>query len=155
LKFDLSGSLRYEHFSDVGHALSPQLGFALEPMRSLSIQGSWARLFRAPNLPDLNEGPNVSQLASLADPQSPTKYTTVLFWSGNNANLRPEIAHSWSLGFTARPAPFPNVSASVSYFSINSTNRVLQTRTVPFDVLTNPQEAWLFDATPTPAERAQ
>jgi outer membrane receptor protein involved in Fe transport len=142
-KLDLSAGLRYEHFSDAGTCLSPQLGFAFAPTPSLKLQGTWARLFRPPNLPDLNESNNFSELVPLQDPKSPTGYTTALVWAGNNASLRPETAHSWSFGVTFSPANHPNFLGNLAYFNITSNNRVLQTDSVPLDVFSNPQESWL------------
>jgi iron complex outermembrane receptor protein len=155
VKLDLSASFRYEHYSDVGQAASPQFGFAFEPVRSVSLTGAWTRLFHAPNLPDLNEGANISQLVPLPDPKSPTGFSTALLWAGNNASLRPEIAHSWNLAIAFKPVSYPNFSASLSYFNITSTDRVLQTQVMPMDVLSNPQDSWLVTRGATAADRAQ
>jgi iron complex outermembrane receptor protein len=54
-----------------------------------------------------------------------------------------------------KPVEHPNFAAGFSYFNIVSSNRVLQTQSVPLDVLSNPQESWLVQRNVSAADRAQ
>jgi len=81
VRLDLSAGLRYEHFSDAGQGVMRPLVWA-SPRVGITVKGTWARLFRAPNLPDLNESPN----------------------------LRPENSNSWTLGVAFAPPSNPNLT---------------------------------------------
>lgn len=155
LKLEVSAGARYEHFSDTGAAITPSFGFELQPMRSLSLKGTWSRLFRPPNLPDLNEAPNISEIFILKDPHVPAGYTSALVWTGNNANLQPETAHSWTLGLTVSPESIPEFSAETSYFNIVSANRIIPLQALPMTVFSDPQYNYLYTRNVTPAQRTQ
>jgi iron complex outermembrane receptor protein len=154
-RLNLSGGLRYEHYSDAGEALSPQFGFAFAAKPNLTFRGTWARLFRPPNLPDLNEATDVSQRIPLLDPTSPSRISYALVWAGQNAELRPETGKSWALGTTWAPLSHPNLSTTLTYFNIDSGDRVFQVPGLPATVLSDPQYAWLVQRDVTPADRAQ
>jgi iron complex outermembrane receptor protein len=154
VRLDVSGGLRYEHFSDAGAAISPSFGFDLRTQPGVSVKGTWARLFRPPNLPDLNEAPNISEVFLLPDTKSSTGYTQALVWSGNNSSLRPETAHSWTLGLSVSPASYPNFTADVSYFNIVSSNRIVPPQPLPLTLLSDPQYSYLFTRNVTSAARA-
>jgi len=54
----------------------------LVPTGSLSVRGSWAKQFRPPNIPQLVENRNFSQILALPDAQSPSGTTAALIESG-------------------------------------------------------------------------
>jgi iron complex outermembrane receptor protein len=142
-KLELSGGLRYEHFSDAGSAVTPSLGFDLQTLNGVSLKGTWARLFRPPNLPDLNEATNISQVFLLADPKSPSGYTKALVWGGNNSALRPETAHSFTLGLSYTPPSNSNLTVEANYYHILSDNRIMSVQTLPRTVFSDPQYSYL------------
>jgi outer membrane receptor protein involved in Fe transport len=150
----ISGGLRYEHFSDAGAAITPGLGFDLQPEPGLSLKGTWARLFRPPNLPDLNEAGNISEVFVLPDPQSRSGYTQALVWTGNNSGLRAETAHTWTLGLTFSPPSHSNFTAETNYFNIVSSNRIPSLQPLPVTLFSDPQYSYLFTRNVTSAARA-
>ncbi len=151
----VSGGVRYEHYSDVGHVVTPQLGVDYLPAPGWKLQGSWAKLYRAPNLPDMTESTNISIVALLPDSHSATGASNALLWSGGNQGLRPERAQSWSLGLTFAPDDLPHLSTSLGYFHIVFRDRITDTQSLPFDVLSNPQDVVLVDRDVTPALRQE
>lgn len=153
LKLDLSAGIRYEHFSDAGQGVMPTFGFEFRPQPSFTVKGTWARLFRPPNLPDLNEAPNVSEIFVLPDSKSAAGFTPVLVVTGNNSGLRPETAHSWTLDLTFAPPSDPNFSVTGSYFNIISSNRVFSLTPLPIAVLDDPQYAYVTERNVTSAAR--
>ena len=151
----LSSGLRYERYSDVrGSGVSPQIGATFSPFRSLTWHASWARLFRPPNLPDLNETTNISKLYALPDPASPSGFTTALAWSGSNANLQPERARSSTVGLSWAPMNQPNFTLDVTYFNISLNDRITQP-SLSLDVLENPALSYLVVRDVSAAERAR
>jgi iron complex outermembrane receptor protein len=154
LKLDVSAGIRYEHFSDAGQGVTPSLGFEFRPAPGTSFKGTWVRSFRPPNLPDLNEAPNISGVVVLPDPKSPSGYTQALVWAGNNSGLRPETAHSWTLGLTFSPPLHPNFTAESSYFNIVSSNRIYSVQALPPSVFSDPQYSYLITRNVTSSARA-
>jgi len=140
----LAAGVRYEHFNDAGSAYLPSFGFSFDLSNGISFTGTWARMFRPPNLPDLNESVNYAALYPLADPKSPTGYTTALIWGGNNANLSPETAHSWMLGLKFSPPGHPNLSVDAQYFDIVSAHQILPTEVLSLNLFSDPQYSYLF-----------
>lgn len=151
---DLTTGWRYEHFSDSGSTLVPSFGFSLGVSDGWSFTGTWARLFRPPNLPDLNESLNYAAVYPLADPKSATGTTTALVLGGNNAHLSPETAHSWMLGLKYAPESNPDLSLNLQYYNIVSFNQVIPTQTLPLSVLSDPQYSYLYTRNVTPATLA-
>jgi len=143
LRLDLSAGVRYEHFSDAGEGVMPGFGFEFLPHPSVTVKGMWARLFRPPNLSDLNEAANISEVVALPDPSSPVGFTQALVMTGNYSGLRPEIAHSWTLGVAFAPPSDPNLTLSGSYFNIVSSNRIVALTPLPLTVLEDPQYRYL------------
>ena len=143
LRLALSAGVRYEHFSDAGQGVMPSLGFEFSPHPNVTVKGAWARLYRPPNLIDLNESANMSEVIALPDPSSPVGFTQASVVTGNNAGLRPEIAHSWTLGIAFVPPSDLNPTLSGSYFNIASYNRIAALTPLPLTVLGDPQYNYL------------
>ncbi|WP_321392578.1 TonB-dependent receptor plug domain-containing protein [Emcibacter sp.] len=66
LEFQLAA--RYENFSDAGDTLKPKVGFRYAPVESFSFRGSFAKGFRAPNLPQMNQGDIIRRSLGVEDP---------------------------------------------------------------------------------------
>jgi iron complex outermembrane recepter protein len=149
----LSAGLRYEHFRDVGEALTPQLGLSYSPRPGWRLEGTWAKLYRAPDLPDLTEAVNLSAAFLLPDTHSSTGMTNALVWIGGNQDLKPESAKAWNLALRYAPDANPELSASLGFFHIVFANRIRETQDLPVDVLSNPQYASLIDRNVTQSLR--
>lgn len=151
LSLNLGGGLRYEYFSDAGSALMPTFGWALQLHNGLAFTSTWARMFRPPNLSDLDESVNYSAVYPLPDPKSPTGYTTTLVWGGNNAQLSPETAHSWMVGIEYSPPSQPALSLETQYFNIVSSHQVLAQQLLASNVLADPRYSYLSTRDVTPS----
>jgi iron complex outermembrane receptor protein len=140
----LGAGLRYEHFNDFGSAVLPSAGASFGTKQGVSVFGTWARMFRPPNLPDLNESVNYATVYPLPDQKSPTGYTNTLVWGGNNAALRPETADSWTVGIQWTPPLQPGISIGMQYYNIVSFHQILPTQLLPINVLNQPQYSYLL-----------
>ena len=138
----LSGAVRYEHYSDPFGAASPNLGVEWSPLVGLTLQGTVARSFRAPNLPDKVEKGNFSELYVITNPDSPRGDSTVLLWGGANAALQPERARSWTLGLKTDRDWLPGFTGAVTYFDVLYSDLISQPN-LSAGILTNPSAAWL------------
>lgn len=148
-KLDLSLAARYEHYSDVGAVTAPQFAVGYFPSKRLLLRGTWARLAHAQDLPNLSEASNVSTLYLLPAPPAPNSqgaspYTTALIWNGNNAQLKPETAKSWTLGANIMPFEARTLSLGLTYFHTHFTNRISDPIALPRNALLTPLWRWLL-----------
>jgi outer membrane receptor protein involved in Fe transport len=154
-RLELTLAARYEDYSDFGHSANPEFRLRFAPIDSLKLRASWGRSFRAPTLDDLyDSSENVSGLASLADPRSSTGYSTVLGLQGDNPNLRQETATTWTAGFDVVPVVDPDLTLSLTYYSIDYTGQIaLPAAADPFDILIQENQwAGVITRSPTQAQ---
>lgn len=153
LEFSLAG--RFEKYSDYGNKAVPAFGLAWSPVAGLAFRGSWSESYKAPNLADLDETNNGSQIFPLVDPQSPGGGPTpMLLWIGKNADLDEETATSWTVGIDLRPRAVPDLSVGFTYFDIEFNDRVQEIASA-FPDLSDPRLAEFIDRNPTAAEREE
>ncbi|GAW40958.1 Colicin I receptor precursor [Brevundimonas sp. SH203] len=122
---DLSASVRYDSYSDVGDTTNPKIGFNYRPTASLTVRGNWGTSFHAPSLSDMGDGVDTRVQVINASPWLPAGapftdlFRPTLILAGGNANLKPETADTWSLGVDWRPqGALEGVKASLTYFNV-------------------------------------
>jgi outer membrane cobalamin receptor len=91
---------RYDKYSDFGSTVNPQFGVSWAINRDLTIRGAYSEAFRAPALVELGTTADVT-LSELSDPLS-GGVTPVLFRTGDNSDLEPEEAKTWSFGMATK-----------------------------------------------------
>ncbi len=123
-RLSLYQTLRYDDVSDVGRALTPKVGMNLRISAAgdLRVRASYGESYRVPTFNDLYYP----------------------FFS--NPNLKPEHSQTFDMGLLAGGSLFGEHSAEVTYFSMNSQDRILSgpPNYVPFNVeksVTNGVEA--------------
>lgn len=129
-RLDLSASVRYDHYSDVGDTTNPKLGVTYEPFDGFSIRGNVGSSFHAPSLAD-TEGSVDSRLSLLqtsafragGSPQSDFLRPSFLI-SGGNPALKPEEADTWSLGFDWQPSFLSGLNVSATYYNVEFSNAI-------------------------------
>jgi len=155
LELTLAG--RYDDYSDFGHTTNPEFGIHWAPLDSLKLRASWGRSYRAPKLDDLYDtAHNVSALTVLPDPQSPTRNSAVLVIQGNNPNLKPETAKTWTAGFDVVPDADPDLALSLTYYSIDFAGQIATPDVQnPFNILAQESEwSGVITRNPTAAQIA-
>jgi iron complex outermembrane recepter protein len=138
LQLSLSG--RLESYSGHESAFVPQAGLAWSPVPQLTLRGTRSHSFRAPSPGYLDESGNRSQILRLPDPAAPTGFSTALLWVGDNSELQPETARSWTVGFDLRPVRLRAPQLAATYFDIHFRNRIQSVAASP-DMLRDPQFA--------------
>ena len=151
-RLEMSLAARYEDYSDFGHEAVPALGLAWSPVEGLGLRASWSKSFKAPNLADLDETNNLSQIFPLLDPEATAGPTPMLLWSGKNADLQEETARSWTAGLDLVPPALAGLSVALTYFDIRSNDRVQEIASA-FPNLSNPRLASFVNRNPTAAQR--
>jgi outer membrane receptor protein involved in Fe transport len=122
-RLEVSAAARLDDYSDVGQAFAPSYGIDWSPFSQISFRGTLSRTFRPPNLVDLTELNNQSLLFGLPDRSAASGVTQTLVWSGNNAQLAPESARSWTVGVTVKPSLIPASSLAFTFFDISLRSR--------------------------------
>ncbi|MEG3146200.1 TonB-dependent receptor [Sphingomonas sp. RT2P30] len=125
-RLDLSFAVRAENYSDFGSTTNPKLGASWEPFAGLTIRGSYGKSFRAPLSQEQRQDPGSMAIFaySVPDPQSATGASNIIVIRGNDPNLRPERAKTWSLGAELKPSVVPGFHASVTYFNVVYRDRI-------------------------------
>jgi iron complex outermembrane receptor protein len=149
---ELSLALRHEGYSDVPGTSAPRAGLRWSLSPDVALRTTWARSYRPPNLADLDESGNGSQLVALADSASPSGYTPTLVWFGRNADLVPESAHAWTLGIDLGGPRLAGWRLSLTYFDVRLTNEFAE-YALPLNVLDDPRFAGFVDREPDAAQR--
>jgi hypothetical protein len=139
---ELSAAVRYEHYSDVGATMVPQFASAYSPVQRVLLRGTWAKLSHPPDLSDLSEVSNSSTLYPLQSASG--TYVTALIVNGNNAQLRPETATSWTAGIDATPFETPALKFGLTYFHTDFTDRISGPTPLSANVLQDPSLSWLL-----------
>ncbi|MFB9241783.1 TonB-dependent receptor [Massilia antarctica] len=123
-------SARYDHYQQVGGALSPKIGMAWTPDKALTVRASAGKGFRAPSMSDLYRPTVYSQTATLPDPvlcaTVDNNFADCAFnWDTrrySNANLKPERSRQFSAGLVIEPSKHWN--ASLDYWKIKRTDLI-------------------------------
>lgn len=125
-RLDLSAALRSEHYSDFGSTRNPKIGFVWESLAGLRVRGSYGTSFRAPLFSELRQDPaSIGYFAfPVPDPQSPTGTSNLLVIRGNDPNLRPERATSWTLGVDLTPRFLTGFRFGATYFNVDYRDRI-------------------------------
>ncbi len=116
---DLSIAGRFEDYDDFGTTTNPKVGLVWSPIENLGVRASWGTSFRAGALPQLFDPMGVSPLF-LSGENGANILTLQL--SGGNADLKPETAETFTLGFDYRPRE--GTTFSFNYFDTRFTDRI-------------------------------
>ncbi len=152
LEFTAAG--RFENYSDFGRTFNPRLGLKWAPFDEVKLRASWGRSFRAPTLFDRDTSMNLSGIASLADPQSPSGRSVIVGFQGNNPDVREETAKTWTAGLDFLPTAVPGLKFSFTYFDVDYGDRIATpARNGPVEILFH-EEQWasVINRHPTQAQ---
>jgi iron complex outermembrane receptor protein len=130
---ELSGALRYDHFSDVGNSYTPKFGIKWTPVRELALRSTFAKGFRAPSAAENGVG-GLAAFSTARDPlrcqlgvPSACDPATIAIITSPNPALSPERSKSWSVGAVWDPLPRTNVS--LDFWQIKRKNEINQEQT--------------------------
>ena len=152
----LSASARTDHYSDVGGTTNPKVGLNYKPFDDFTIRADWGTSFHAPSLADTAStvGGQV-QILPISPYRPVTSPFTDLFRptiviAGGNPNLRPETAHTWSVGADWKPHYIEGLKVSATYYNIDFTDAIGLVN--PATLFTDPNFAPFFTINPTLAQ---
>lgn len=132
---ELSASARYDHYDTYGNSFTPGAKFKWAPMKQVTVRGTFAKGFRAPNAAEVGTASSLFSFHAINDPilcadGKPTTKDNVpsacnfapAFVQVTSKNLEPEKSTSYTLGLILEPVK--NVSATIDYFHIDVKNQI-------------------------------
>jgi iron complex outermembrane receptor protein len=133
---ELSAAGRVDSYKEGATAVTPKFGIKWSPTSWLSLRGTFAGGFRAPNpaetggrlaaftnAPDPVRCPNGTPLTALGAAQSDCNQSIAII-TGPNAHLKPERSRSYTGGIVL--APTADTSLTVDYWRIRRTDEINQ-----------------------------
>ncbi|MGH8251922.1 MAG: TonB-dependent receptor domain-containing protein [Steroidobacteraceae bacterium] len=123
---DLSIAARAEDYSDFGTTTNPKVGIVWKPTGDWAFRLSYGSSFRAPILSDMD--PNQRQVIAtfFADPASPTGSSLGILLAGNNPELEPEEAKTFTVTAEYRPERIEDLLGSISFYDVEYEERISQ-----------------------------
>ncbi|WP_323135381.1 TonB-dependent receptor [Dyella silvatica] len=128
---------RMDRNQGYGRAISPKFGLKWNLSDSFSLRGTWAKGYRAPTLLQLSRPATLAATGFLlqvpnqllpcvtsAPATDTTSFCEVRLNSVNNAQLRPETSHSYTLGMVW--APTNDIGVALDYYRIRRNNEITQ-----------------------------
>jgi iron complex outermembrane recepter protein len=149
---EITGAARWDHYSDVGSKLSPQVRARYNPVQAVLLRASAGKGFRAPSLWDLNSPPAFGNSANaLTDPGCPANLladgdarcvdTQLNVRNIASPNLKPETSTQWSTGIVFEPTT--TMSFALDYWNIEKKDAI---GSVTADaILANPNDLTLYN----------
>ena len=130
-RLDIDAAIRHDKYSDVGKTTNPKLGVSWSPLAGLTFRGNWGTSFRAPLISQIYGNSNNLFVQNYSDPTQGGASVQGVALSGVNLDLKPEEAHTWSLG--ADWSPIHNMQLGFTYWNVKyqgQVNAVLSDLTV-------------------------
>lgn len=155
-KLNLSGALRYERYSRLGHVVTPKIGVVYSPVSGFDLKGSWGKSFKAPTLYQLYNATGASIYPAEVFGGDQTQADAVgILLTGGNTDLRPERASTYTISAAVRPGGVPALSFEISYFNIDYRQRIVAPIVFITEALSNPIYKDLVTLAPTAAQLQQ
>jgi iron complex outermembrane receptor protein len=127
---EVTGALRWDHFTDVGNSYTPKVGVKWQPLRQLALRGTFARGFRAPSAAENGVG-GLAAFSTAADPlrcglgvDVACDPASIALVTRPNPDLSPERSKSYNFGVIWDP--LPRTSISVDFWQIKRKNEINQ-----------------------------
>ena len=151
-KVEVTGAVRFDHYSDVGSKTSPMVSAKWNPAREVLLRASAGKGFRAPSLWDLHSPPSFGNTANaVIDPGCPAALiadedprcvdTQLNVRNISSPNLKPETSTQWSVGAVLEP--IRAVSIAIDYWNIEKKDQI---GTITGDaILANPNDLTLYN----------
>ncbi len=120
-RLTLNAALRHDDYSDVGKTTNEKFGLSWRPVAGVTIRGSYGTSFRAPLISQIYGNSNNLFVQNYQNPAGGAAITGVAL-SGQNLDLGPEKATTWSTGIDWEP--LSNMGVSLTYFDVNYRSQV-------------------------------
>lgn len=129
-RLSLSLASRYDRYQDANaeksgfSSVDSRMGVVWSPISGMRFRGTYSQSFRVAPLPQTSESSNALLQLLVSDPYAPDGRAIGLIVTGGNADLKPERANSFTVGFDWTPAALRGLDFSLSYFNIDYAARI-------------------------------
>ena len=120
-RLEINAAVRHDTYSDVGGTTNPKFGVNWSPIDAVKLRASYGTSFRAPTIPEIYGNSNNLFVQDYSNPLGGTIRGVAL--SGQNLDLKPETAKTWSVG--ADVSPLRRLRLSLTYWNVNYDNQVI------------------------------
>lgn len=117
LKIDLNGAARYSDYSNSGGIWSWKAGGTARILNDLRLRAVYSRDIRSPTITELYSTRGVG-IGNISDPFRGGAVSPYISYTGGNPDLKPEIAHTLTLGGAYTPSWIPGLNLSVDSYRI-------------------------------------
>jgi iron complex outermembrane receptor protein len=120
-KLELTAAVRQDKYTIIGNTTNPKFGLNWVPVDSLKVRASYGTSFRAPLISEIYGN---SRGLFGQNYQNPAGGAQILGFalSGQNLDLKPEKARTWTAGVDWTPAE--DTKVALTYFNIKYENQV-------------------------------
>lgn len=136
---NINGAGRYDHYSEGYSRFSPKIGATFEPIRQVTLRGTYSRGFRAPTFAESNPRSSFAGFVNFTPPTSFQQAHGGLISAGNtnpyaqaynvgsgfsgNPELKPEKSRSFTGGIVVNP--ISSVKLTADYYNIKKTDVIV------------------------------
>ena len=143
-RIDISGAVRYDHYSEFGGTTNPKFAFNFDPVEGLRIRGNWSTSFVAPPLTIFGDQfgafgtagfntqtnnvnipvaayPAITQILPACAGQTLCNIATLngIQVTSGDPNAQPQKGRGWSIGGDIGPQLVPGLHAGITYWQTN------------------------------------
>lgn len=133
---EVTGSGRYDHYSEGFSHFSPKVSAKFTPIKEIALRGSYSAGFRAPTFAESNPRSSYSGFVGFnpgtafpafaaAHAANASYYANYSLGRGyvGNPDIKPETSRSFTLGAVIQPAPW--FSFTADYFNVKKSNLIV------------------------------
>jgi len=120
-KLELTAAVREDKYTVVGNTTNPKFGMNWVPVDSLKIRATYGTSFRAPLISEIYGNSRGLFGQSYQNPAGGAQILGFAL-SGQNLNLKPEEARTWTAGLDW--TPLEDTKLALTYFNIKYENQV-------------------------------
>lgn len=148
-RLSLSVAARYENYHDMDEVITPKVGITADLGPDIIVSSSWGKSFKTPTFYQMYSEQTAVLLDATGYGAAFPAGSTYIFAGSANPDLTPERSESWVTTVRYRPSRFPDAELSISYFTIDYTDRIASPVRSVTGALTNPIYADLVTLNPT------
>ncbi|CAM3775072.1 TonB-dependent receptor plug domain-containing protein [Roseateles saccharophilus] len=121
-QLEIDAAARVDRYNTYGSSATPKIGFKFTPSKQLTLRGTYAKGFRAPNAAEMGvSGSTSGKLSPVYDPVQQVN-VSIPELQLSNPKLKPEKSDSYTLGVIFEPNEIFNFS--LDYYDIKIKNQI-------------------------------
>jgi len=121
-QLEVDVAARIDRYNTYGSSATPKAGFKYTPVKELTLRGTYAKGFRAPNAAEMGVSGSTSGVLSPVQDVLTGQTVTIPELQLSNSKLKPEKSDSYTLGIIFEPNAVFNFS--VDYYDIKIKNQI-------------------------------